>query len=74
MSDLIRQETETIKHFVISCEICGTRITEPTEAGALHVAQETGKILTMQDGSRFFLVFLCVDCLASPAAEKYLDV
>ena len=71
MSDLIRQKTKTIKTFVISCEICGTRITEPTEADALHVANETGEILTMQNEQR---VFLCVDCLASPAAGHYLQV
>ena len=68
MSDLIRQETETIKHFVIRCKICGVRIDERTEAGALHVATETGEVLTMANKTR---VFLCIDCLDSPAAGHY---
>jgi len=68
MSDLIKQETETKQHFIITCDICGTRIQEPTEADAVHVATQTGEILTMQDGRR---VFLCVDCLASPASGHY---
>ncbi len=71
MSDLIRQKTKTIKTFVISCEVCGTRITEPTEAGAVHVANETGEVLTMANGER---IFLCVDCLGSPAARHYLPL
>ena len=68
MSDLIKQETKTIVTHVISCENCGTRIQEPTEADALHVANETGRILTMANGRR---VFLCIDCLDSPAAGHY---
>jgi len=69
MSDLIKQETRTIVTHVISCEICRVRIDEPTEAGALHVATETGRILTMENGRR---VFLCIDCLLdSPAAGHY---
>jgi hypothetical protein len=68
MSDLIKQETKTIVTHVISCEICGVRITEPTEESALHVANQTGEILTMQNGRR---LFLCIDCLDSPAAGHY---
>jgi 2-methylcitrate dehydratase PrpD len=65
MSDFIKQETETIKHFVITCTICGARVDEPTERGALHMAAQTGRIL---EGG---LVWLCDYCLDSPQAANY---
>jgi len=61
MSDLIRQETETITRelYVITCIRCGHKLKEETESEALHMAKQTGNIGKRGDG---FVYWICDDC------------
>ena len=70
MSDqFITVETEIIKHYIITCEICGRRIDEKSEDAAWHMARETGRIMSRPNAGG--LVWLCDYCAESPTAAHY---
>ena len=70
MSDFITTKTKTEKTYVIRCEICGARVDELTEAGALHMAEQTGRVLEGQNGRR---VWYCDACRDHPETKLYKE-
>ena len=67
MKQLVEIETEKVYHFVITCEICGQRVDESTHKAALHVAEQTGRILEDDDGR----VWFCDHCKDAPEIGLY---